>query len=346
VRTASLRLLLHGLAAALCGLWGAAAAAQALRLQVPITADLAVVEDPRTQAARLMRGGLAWPATTEPGTHLRLGPPTLQFEGGDARQRQARVVADPQQPGRHVLEFEVVEPNVMLDAEVDPVRTARAPRPERKARVQMNVYGNDGVAEVYQSVRMRLDDGFEALAALPQAFDWLTLSEWWNNAGWTGEPHAFRITVDLANRGAGGRPGLFLHARATTKPAGGARWSETVWAAAAGDWPLPVRHWMTIETWYRDGDAAQGRFVLAVTPDGGQRRVLLDVHDATRHPLTGVVDGLRHFNPLKLYTSQAVVAAVRSTAPRLAVQWSDLDIRACAASATPPSPCEQAIGLR
>ena len=210
----------------------------------------------------------------------------------------------------------------------------------------MNVYGNDGVAEVYQSVRMRLDDGFEALAALPQAFDWLTLSEWWNNAGWTGEPHAFRITVDLANRGVGGRAGLFLHARATAKPAGGARWSETVWAAAAGDWSLPVRQWMTVETWYRDGDAAQGRFVMAVTPDGGQRRVLLDVHDATRHPLTTVVDGLRHFNPLKLYTSQALLEAVRRTAPRLAVQWADLDILACAVPAAPPSPCEQAIGLR
>ena len=322
------------------------ATAQALRLQVPITADLAVVQDPRTQSARLMRGGYPWPDTVEPGTRLRLGPPTLQFEGGDDRQRQARVVADHQQPGQRVLEFEVVEPNVVLDAEADPDRTARTRRPERKARVQMNVYGNDGVAEVYQSVRMRLDDGFEALAALPQAFDWLTLSEWWNNAGWTGEPHAFRITVDLANRGVGGRAGLYLHARATAKPAGGARWSEMVWAAAAGDWSLPVRQWMTVETWYRDGDAAQGRFVLAVTPDGGQRRVLLDVHDATRHPLTTVVDGLRHFNPLKLYTSQALLEAVRRTAPRLAVQWADLDILACAVPAAPPSPCEQAIGLR
>lgn len=338
--------------AALCLTWAQPAAAQTLRLQMPFSAGTVVEEDPRLQGARVAIGSRPWPATVDAVGGLRLGPPALQFEGGDARQRQARVVADPQQHGRQVLEFEVVEPNVELGKEDEAgdrrvAGTLRSGQPRRKARVQMNLYGNDGVAEVYQSVRMRLDDGFDVLASLPQAFDWLTLSEWWNNAGWTGEPHAFRITVDLANRGAGGRPGLFLHARATAKPPGGARWSETLWAASANEWSLPVRHWMTVETWYRDGDSSRGRFVLAVTPDGGERRVLLDVHDATRHPKTVVVDGLRHFNPLKLYTSQALVEAVRRSAPRLAVQWADLDIRACAgvAPTPPPSACQAAMAV-
>lgn len=333
-----------GLAAVLCTQW-AMAAGQETRLQLPLDAEVIVEEDPHTQSARLMRGGRPWPIALQPDTRLRLGPPTLQFEGGDTRKRQARVLANPQQPGSHMLEFEVVEPNVTLHAEANLADRSRGPQLRRKARVQMNVYANEGVAEVYQSVRMRLDDGFEALATLPVAYDWLTLSEWWNNAGWTGESHAFRITVDLANRGADGRRGLFLHARATAKPVHGAHWSEKVWSAAAADWSIPVRQWMTLETWYRDGNAATGRFVLAVKPDGGERRVLIDVHDVTRHPQTVVLDGLRHFNPLKLYTSQALVEAVRRSAPRLAVQWSDLDIRACSTPIASPSPCRQAMAL-
>lgn len=330
----------------LCSLATLPAAAQETRLQLTLGAEVSVVEDPRTQTAQLLRSGRPWLHATATGAGLRLGQPSLQFEGGNLRQRQARVVPDPQQPSRHVLEFEVVEPNVAIRSEADPVHHSHAPQGDRKARVQMNVYANEGVAEVYQSVRMRLDDGFDVLSTLPQIFDWLTLSEWWNNASWTGETHAFRITVDLTNRGAAGRRGLFLQARATAKPAKGARWSDKVWTAVADDWPVPVRQWITMETWYRDGDATTGRFVLAVKPDGGERRVLLDVHDFTRHAQTTVVDGLRHFNPLKLYTSQALVEAVRRVAPRLAVQWSDLDIRACGATTASPSPCQQAMAAR
>jgi hypothetical protein len=210
----------------------------------------------------------------------------------------------------------------------------------------MNVYANDGVAEIYQTVRLRLDDGFETLSRLPQTFDWLTLSEWWNNAGWTGEAHPFRITVDLVNRGVNGQPGLFLHARATAKPPGGRRWTETLWTAQAGHWSFPVRRWVTVETWYRDGDARRGRFVVAVKAEGADRHVLLDVSNVTRHPQIATSDGLRHFNPLKLYTSQALIDAVRRDSPRLALQWSDLEIRACPAIGSGPSACERAMALR
>lgn len=333
--------------------WTLPARAEAVRLSVPFTTDISVQEEPRIQAGRLLRAGRPWGSTAAPGTGLRLGPPTLQFEGGDTSQRRVRIVADSQKPDRQVLEFEVVEPNVTLDREsgpavAEPSHLPRAPRaapPDRKARVQMNVYGNDGVAEVYQTVRMRLDDGFDVLAASPQPFDWLTVSEWWNNAGWTGESHAFRITLDVGNRGDDGRLGLFLHARATAKPKGGARWSETLWSAKAGAWSLPVRRWMTVETWFREGDAVLGRFVVAVTPEGGTRQVLVNVTNTTHHPEATFTDGLRHFNPLKLYTSQALVEAVRRSAPRLAIQWADLDIQACA-RAEGPSPCELAMGLR
>lgn len=289
------------------------------------------------QSVRLLGPGKAGePAVAA----ARLAPPMLYFEAGDASQRQARLVPDPDTPSNQVLEFALMSANVAL-------RSENADREVRKGRVQMDVYGNDGVAEVYQAVRVRLADGFRQLAEADEPFAWLTLSEWWNDAGWTGETYPFRISLDLGNRGAQGQRGLFLQARATLKPAGAREWSTQVWAQRADGWSLPVDQWFLMETWFREGGTDQGRFVVAVTPAAGARRVLIDVTGPTHHPAQTAPDGLRHFNPIKLYTSGRTVALARRTATKLAVLWDDLSIQACSrALGNQPSPCEHAMWRR
>lgn len=294
-----------------------------------------LVDDLARQGARF--DGL--PADPKDGAVKRpfLGAPVLQFEGGHADQRRVAIVDDPTRPGNHVLEFRVIEPNVEGTDIIG----------GRKARVQMNVYGNRGVTELYQSVRMRLDDGFVSLATSSDSFDWLTLSEWWNNAGWTGEDHRFRMTVDLVNRGPDGRAGLYLHVRATAIPPDRRRWSREVWSSASALF-LPVRQWLTVETWVREGDAQHGRFVVVVTPDGGARKVAVDVTGFTHHPDDRHPDGYAQINPLKLYTSAAVVANARRSAPALSVQWDDLLLQGCVAhtGGIDSSDCTRAIRMR
>lgn len=321
-----------------------------------------VADEPVRQGASFRIAGRPWPRAARAaarrgtaaaeGTGPAWGLPTLLYEGGDESQRQARVIDDPTAPGNRVLELVVREPHV------------RVAGPEgSKARVQMNVYDNEGAAEVYQSVRMRLGADLKYLDTFPRALTWFTIAEWWNNAGWTGEPDAFRISLDLARSGPSDAPGLNLVAKATVKPPGRAQWQTVVWSRSLAGYRLPLGTWLRLETWFRDGGASDGRFVVAVTPEGGGRTVLIDHTGPTRHPDATDSDGLRHFNPIKLYTSAEVVRHVRDRGGVLRLLWDDLRLQACprpAASTSPTaapaatgvpggvsaSTCEQAMALR
>lgn len=260
-----------------------------------------------------------------------LGTPAVAFEGGVESQRGARVVDDPVQPGNKVLLLSVQEPNVRVGG-----------REGAKSRVQINLYDNVGVTEVYESVRLRLGDGLEGLAAAP-TFRWFTISEWWNRAGWIRSPHAFRIAVDLMN--AGGSLGLVV--RATVKDPNRDRWTREIWSREATSFKVPLKTWMRIEYYYREGGADDGRFVMAVTPDGGSRVVVADVTGFTHHPDDAQPVGLAHLNPIKLYTSKDVTDAVKARGGSLQLFWDDLLVLPCT-RAVPgtTSRCATAFGLR
>ena len=263
-----------------------------------------------------------------------LGPVALQYEGGERRQREARLVADPENPANQVLEFSLREPNVVVQA-----------RTGVKGRVQMNMYGNRGAYEVFESVRMRLSDGFEPLVQAPAKFNWLTISEWWNNAGWTREPFPFRISVNLVKTGGTG-DALHLSVHASTQRAQSTdNWDTTVWHAENLQFDVPLRRWLVLNYYFRDGGEGAGRFVMTATPQGGKRVVIADISATTRHPDARASDGLAHLNPVKLYTSRDLVERVRRVAPGLTVHWDDLQVQACdaAASRDAPSACTRAL---
>jgi hypothetical protein len=79
-----------------------------------------------------------------------------------------------------------------------------------------------------------------------------------------------------------------------------------------------------------------------MVPDGGARQVLFDVRNWTHHPSDPAPDGITHLNPIKLYTSKAVIDAARNAGEALAVDWDDLAFRLCrerqAASMSPCAP--------
>jgi hypothetical protein len=112
-------------------------------------------------------------------------------------------------------------------------------------------------------------------------------------------------------------------------------WNEPLWLALNEEVEVPVGRWVTLEYYFREGNASTGRFYMAMVPDGEARRVLFNVGGWTHHPGDPSPDGLNHLNPVKLYTSKSVIDHVRSRGGALQVYWDDLSFALCSQLTAP-----------
>jgi hypothetical protein len=247
-----------------------------------------------------------------------LSLPVIQFQGGDESSRFATIEADPQNIENKTLLFGLRSPNVPSG------------KPNQfKGRVQMNVYGNTAVRQLKMSVRMFLHADMELVRSFPGPVNWLTISEWWNNAGWTGEGYPFRVSINLVKESAGRYSPLMFHVQSETLDQKTRRWSNVVWKHTADNFVVPTGRWIDLEYGYKEGDASQGRFFMAATVEGGKRIILFDIKNFTHHPGDPSPNGLTHFNPLKLYTSGRLIDHVRENGGVMQIYWDDLKLMAC-----------------
>ena len=252
--------------------------------------------------------------------HPLLGTLRLYHEGGDESQRHARIVPDEIDPANHILRFWIGEPNVV-------VREPFILHP--KARIQTELYGNTGLRELYQSVRLRLHPDFALLKNFPDAFYWFTLAEFWNKPFWSEEgddgpiPFPFRISLGIRKIAKGPVDAFYFGAEGHLLISPSPFQVKVLWNEINTGFSVPVGAWMTLETYYREGDRETGRFFCAVTPADGLRTVLFDVHDWTHHPENPAPDGLTHYNPIKVYSSAEVVQFLRAHGAALQVDWDD-----------------------
>lgn len=241
----------------------------------------------------------------------RFGNPSrtnIEYTGGNVRQRLASIAADPTNAGNAVLRF------VLREA-------WPASENETKARVQLDLYGlHPGFREFHQSVRVRLSPDFRNLESYPARIGWLTLAEYWNNEWWNRDSlFGFRITVGIGKPDAGAHAlNLFVEAEDKGR--------VHVWRVDDPTAKIPVGQWFTLDTYYREGNRGSGRFMLAVTPEDGARRVVYDVQNFTHNTGDPAPDGVTGYNPVKFYTSQAVVDHVRKSGGALQIDWDDLKI--------------------
>jgi hypothetical protein len=242
---------------------------------------------------------------------------SISYEDGDATERSARVVAEPGRPDNKVLKFVLNSANVRDESGVP-----------YKARVQMNA-ADMHAREVSYSVRMYLHPDIALLRSMPAEFKWLTISEWWNNAGWTKENFPFRMSVHVSKPSKEAGTPLYFHVQAQALNAATDRWNKSLWESVNRDVEVPIGRWVTLEYYFREGDSKDGRFYMAMVPDGESRRVLFDVRGWTHHPDDPSPDGLNHLNPVKLYTSKAIIDHVRSRGGAIQAYWDDLSIRLC-----------------
>ncbi|MEX1241420.1 MAG: hypothetical protein WEB30_16990 [Cyclobacteriaceae bacterium] len=242
--------------------------------------------------------------------HPNIGNFNIQYQGGDSTMRYARIIAEPRNPENHVLHFWLDQPNV----------------DNKKGRIQGNLYGNNGLKEIFQSVRMFLPDDFYAVRTYPREIHWLTIAEFWNNITWSqAVPYGFRITLGIGKLTPQQSDLYFiLDAQDCELFADGKQKYTTIWAETNKNVKVPIGKWFTMDYYYKEGNDQDGRFYLSITTEGEKKQVVFDLKKITHHTQDPHPDGLGHFNPIKLYTSKELIAHMKRNDKTLQIYWDDL----------------------
>ncbi|MFC4213571.1 hypothetical protein GJU39_12865 [Pedobacter petrophilus] len=253
------------------------------------------------------------------------------YEGGTSTDRKAVITTDDNSTN-NILKYIITNGTI----------AANPP----KARVQVEIDGfKDPVTggyfkEFYQSVRMKLhyssfkkilDDPNRLVPPTPtyDPHDWLTLFELWNNNTW-GDDFPFRIGITLKK--SANLQNFNFEAGAQKDVSGS---FQDVWKNSSSTFVVPLGTWMTVDIYFKEGTAGSnnGKFYMAVTPDGGTKTVIFDYatgtnHNWTQHPGDPNPDGVQSWNAMKLYTSKTIIDAVKAgTNPQsLQVSWDNFRI--------------------
>jgi hypothetical protein len=244
--------------------------------------------------------------------HPDIGNFNLQYQGGDSTMRFAKIIAEPGNPSNHVLHFWLNQPNVEGS----------------KGRIQANLYGNKGLKEFYQSERIFLPADFNMVRTFPDKINWLTIAEFWNNITWSQTvPYGFRITLGI------GKPVttesdlyFILDGQDCQLFADGSQKYTTLWSETNQKVKIPIGKWFTLEYYFKEGDANNGRFYMTIQPDGGNREVIFDLTKITHNTKDPNPDGVTDFNPIKLYTSKSLIDYMRSQGKTLQIYWDDFKL--------------------
>jgi len=244
--------------------------------------------------------------------HPNIGNFNLQYQGGDTTMRYAKVIPEPGNPSNQVLKFWLDAPNVSGS----------------KGRIQGNIYGNNGLYEFYQSVRVFLHDDFNTVREFPKAVHWLTIAEFWNNITWNQNvPYRFRITLGIGKEaGAGDKLHFILDAQDCELFETGGQKYTTIWAETNKEIEVPVGSWFTLDLYYKEGNEKTGKFYLAMTSGKNEKRMIFDLTRVTHNTTDPKPDGVGDFNPIKLYTSKELIGFMHSKGKTLQMYWDDYSL--------------------
>jgi len=240
-----------------------------------------------------------------------IGNFTLQLHKGDTTMRYAKIISEPGNPKNHVLLFWLNEPSAE----------------QSNGRIQADLYNNKGLKEFYQSERMFLTDDFNTVKTYPKEIHWLTIAEFWNNITWSQKvPYGFRITLGIGKPSGKSDLHFILDAQDCQLFESGRQKYTTIWAETNKDINVPIGKWFTMEYYYKEGNEQNGRYYMAITPEGGSKQVIFDVRNSTHNTTDPNPDGVTDFNPLKLYTSKDLVNYMHSQGKTLQIYWDDFKL--------------------
>lgn len=250
----------------------------------------------------------------------QLGFFDIAYLGGTVEDRFARIIEDPTSSGNHVLQFSITRANEKYPG-------------GSKARVQADIYQNINLTAMSSRLRMYLHPDLAVLHAWEVGFQWLTLQEYWFDPGWEGGEHSFRITLGLCREAGPGRKDLHfsIHGQPIARKGTPVYsqypgWDLPTWEGVQQSFAVPIGVWLECEVDYRMGNAQTGRFTFRVRPAGGDWVSLFDITNWTYNPLAPQPQPLYGWNPMKLYTSAALVDYVRSCGGVTQVYWDDFAV--------------------
>lgn len=259
---------------------------------------------------RSLKSNSDWVADFD--NHPDIGNFSLQYQGGDSTQRFAKIIPEPGNPSNHVLHFWLNQPNVEGS----------------KGRIQGNIYGNKGMKEFYQSERVFLTNDFNTVRTFPDKISWLTIAEFWNNITWSQTvPYGFRITLGIGKPIASESDLYFiLDGQDCQLFADGSQKYTTLWSETNQKVEVPIGKWFTLEYYYKEGNAENGKFYMTIQPEGGKKEIIFDLTVITHNTKDPNPDGVADFNPIKLYTSKQLINYMKSQGKTLQIYWDDLKL--------------------
>ncbi|MBN1672345.1 MAG: hypothetical protein JXR37_14995 [Kiritimatiellae bacterium] len=245
--------------------------------------------------------------------HPLIGKFVIQFSKGNADDRRARIVDDPTGAGRgRVLEF-------WMKNALQPTSGTHL-----KGRIQVNMTKcSPAFNEMTSRMKLFLHPNFRVLEQMEQRLTWLTLKEYWTNPDWGQNLPHFRISLGLAKKaGVGER--LYWHLDSTRTVRHALYWrtdthDRRIW--------VPIGEWFTLTVYYRQGDAASGRFRIRITYADGREQELFDVTNWTMSPDNpDEQTGMAFWNPMKLYAHEKTFSYIRDNAGPATVYWDDWEL--------------------
>jgi hypothetical protein len=254
--------------------------------------------------------------------HLVTTPPTgsastipVFYEAGASEDRWARIGEDPIAPGNRVLQFGVKN-----------AAASGAQAGWTKGRVEMRVLFDEPRTALTGRVRLFLHQDLASYRSYPAENLWFTISELW--MGKQADDDHFRITVGIGKKAGVGQPLAFL-VHGDTRVGGTLNHEEwsTVWAEMNERYEIPFGTWIELRFRYRMGDAQSGSFVLeARSGSEVDFTTVANVTNWTYSPTAPAPMPLKLWNPVKLYTSSAIIDHVRANGGVVQLSWDDLAI--------------------
>lgn len=282
--------------------------AEATELAIDVDFESAVIK-PKKKGAQSERLHIKLPSG-------KSVPLPIQYEGGKSSDRFAKIVPDPTQPDNNVLQF------WLKNAEVAGYRKG-----SKKGRVQVNIPKLNDKA-IVAKYRMYLHPDLKHYKTYPKRSGWFTISELWMGENWTNEyRYPFRISLGIAKDKGANKP-LGFHVSATTdvSPGKSEKWVKS-WSAVNEDFEVPLGEWLDIELGYRQGDAKSGRFYLTIKREQDtEATTIFDITNWTYSPNAKKPIPLTTFQPLKIYTSEAIISHIRKKGGAAQIYFDDFEI--------------------
>jgi len=241
--------------------------------------------------------------------HENIGRVRINYEDGTKSQRYAQITSDPTNSSNDVLMFKIIEPHIKEGL-------------KKKGRVNMFIYKNNNLREVYQTVRIYLHPDMEYLKQWDEKFSWLTLFEFWNRDN--KYKNQFRVNVNIVKKDYGITDELYFRVHGDKNKIFGG-W-KIIWDEISTDFSIPFGEWIDLELYIKEGDENSGRFYMAVIYENKSKQVLFNINNMTQHPKDKILNGFTGLNSMKLYTSDKLIDFMKNNSKNLEVYWDDWEL--------------------